>query len=314
MYLERFTTYGDQTLFAPEIATSTKTLGELKTFECPQRTPDDSVALAKTLVVTAEGLGAEDDWGGAAALYAQAYQLDPNNHGLAFDVAVASWNSRECADALPYFDHFMAVADPREYRSKLREAKRYKEEASMSMCPTWAPGEKETHARDLYAQAQSLDLALDFKAAIDKYERAYYVLPDNHALTYRIADSAWKAQLCDKASENYRIFVSKVDPADPRYTTDLPIANGIIARVDASGCPNALWSGGGGGAAGAAPVAAAGGAGGAGDENPPASAKAKASGGMACAIGDEAPAGGLGFSILLLAGLLGQRRRQRQVS
>ncbi|PRQ02833.1 hypothetical protein ENSA5_20100 [Enhygromyxa salina] len=322
LYLERFTQFGDQTMFAPEIAASTKTLGELKTFECPARTPEDEAARAATLVLEAEILGKEDDWGGAAANYAMAYQLDPEDAKLAFEVAVASWNSRECGDASTYFSHFASVADPRAHRSQLRETKRYQEEAEMGMCPTWGPGEKETHARDLYTQAQSRELELDFQAAISKYERAYYLLPTNHALAFRIGDSAWKAQLCEQAAANFRTFVTNADPADPRHSTDIQTAKGILAKVDSLGCPNALY-----GEATAATATAAdegdgaveagGGAGGAGDEQPPPSgegAGASAGGGtstVACSVTDDsAPAGALTFGLLMLAGLGRARRRE----
>ena len=211
----------------------------------------------------------------------------------------------------------MTVGDPRTHRTQLRETKRYQEEAGAGMCPTWAVGEKETHARDLYAQAQALDLALDFKAAIGKYERAYYILPDNHALSFRIADSAWKAQECEQAEQAFRTFTTNVDAADPRHTTDVQAANGILARIDSVGCPNALWS-----AAGATPAGAggastpdatdsgSGGGGGAGDEKPPKSG-GDGGGSVACSVTDPsggAPAGGLAFGLLLLAAAI--RRRE----
>jgi MYXO-CTERM domain-containing protein len=327
IYLERFTQYADPTMFAPEIAIATKTLGELKTFECPPRTPGDEIALAETLVEEAEQLGKDDDWGGAATNYAVAYQLDPENHALAFEVAVASWNGRECGDASTYFTHFASVGDPRANRSQLREAAKYQEEFSAGMCPTWGVGEKETLARDLYAQGQALDLELDFKGAIGKYERAYYLLPTNHALAFRIGESAWKAQLCQKAGENYRTFVGNVDANDPRYKADFQAANARLSTIDSVGCPGALWgatgggsaSGGGGSAAaggggGGGGGEVAGGGGGAGDENPPETAKGgggSSTSSVACSVTPNGnPAGGLAFGLLALAALLRRRRDQ----
>ncbi|WP_146157261.1 MYXO-CTERM sorting domain-containing protein [Enhygromyxa salina] len=309
--LERFVQYGDQTLFAPELALANKTLGELKTFECPPRTPADEAALAGTLVKRAEELGKQEDWGGAATTYALAYQLTPEDHALAFQVAVASWNSRECADADTYFAYFLTVGDPKLHRTQLRETKRYQEESAAGMCPKWAVGEKETHARDLYAEAQALDLELDFKAAIGKYERAYYILPTNHALAFRIGDAAWKGQECEQAQAAFSTFTANVDATDPRHSADVKIAKGILARIDSAGCPNALWSSGGAkkpAASDTADVVPDPGGEVGGDERPPKSGGG-GGGSVACSVTDQdAPAGGLAFGLLLLAAAI--RRRE----
>jgi tetratricopeptide (TPR) repeat protein len=307
VYLERFTQQADPTMFAPELAIGNKTLGELKTFECPPRTPDDEAAYAKTLQLEAERLGKEGDWGGAATSYAIAYQLDAKTHAYAFFVAVASWNSRECNDAATYFAHFASVADPKVNRAQLKETKKYQEEAGASMCPVWAVGEKETLARDLYAQGQARDAELDFKGAIGKYERAYYLLPTNHALAFRIGESAWKAQMCERAGQSYTTYVSSVDNNDARFANDVKVAKANLAKIQASGCPGALW--------GAAPVATTttttptgGGAGGAGDEIPPESGGG-GGGSVACSVTDTTPTGGaLGFGLLCLAAVLRRRR------
>jgi MYXO-CTERM domain-containing protein len=307
-YLERFTQGADPTMFAPELAIGNKTLGELKTFECPPRTPQDEAAYAKSLALEAEVLGKEGDWGGAATNYAIAYQLDPATHVYAFQVAVASWNSRECNDAATYFAYFASVADPKANRAQLKETKKYQEEAGASMCPVWAVGEKETLARDLYAQGQARDLELDFKGAIGKYERAYYLLPTNHALAFRIGESAWKAQLCERAGQSYTTYVSNVDGNDARFANDVKIAKANLAKIDSAGCPNALW--------GAAPAASGGtttdtgggGAGGAGDEVPPESGGG-GGGSVACTVTQPSgPAGVIGLGLLAVAGLLRRRR------
>jgi tetratricopeptide (TPR) repeat protein len=319
VYLERFTQQADPTMFAPELAIGNKTLGELKTFECPPRTPGDEAALAATLALEAEQLGKEGDWGGAATTYAIAYQLDAKTHSYAYQVAVASWNARECNDAATYFAHFASVADPKASRALLKETKRYQEEQSASMCPVWEVGEKETLARDLYAQGQARDMELDFKGAIGKYERAYYLLPTNHALAFRIGESAWKAQLCDRAGQSYATYVSNVDANDARFANDVKVAKANIGKIDSLGCPNALWSGvattgGAGGAGGGGTTVAAGdggggGAGGAGDEIPPESG-GDGGGSVACSIDDSrgtGPAGAIGFGLLCLAALLRRR-------
>lgn len=314
-YLERFTQQADPTMFAPELAIGNKTLGELKTFECPPRTPGDDAALAQTLVLEAEVLGKEGDWGGAATSYAVAYQLDAKTHANAFHVAVASWNARECTDAATYFAHFASVADPKVNRAQLKETKTYQEEQSASMCPVWEVGEKETLARDLYAQGQARDMELDFKGAIGKYERAYYLLPTNHALAFRIGESAWKAQLCERAGESYGVYVANVDANDARFANDVKIAKANLGKIQSLGCPNALWggapaaAGGGGGTTTAvAGGGGGGGAGGAGDEVPPESG-GDGGGSVACSVTDTAPSGAIGFGLLALLGLV-RRRRQ----
>jgi MYXO-CTERM domain-containing protein len=313
VYLERFTQTADPTMFAPELAIGNKTLGELRTFECPPRTPEDEAALAKTLALEAEQLGKEGDWGGAATSYAIAYQLDAKTHVYAFQVAVASWNARECNDAATYFAHFASVADPKVNRAQLKETKRYQEEQSASMCPVWAVGEKETLARDLYAQGQARDLELDFKGAIGKYERAYYLLPTNHALAFRIGESAWKAQMCERAGQSYTTFVANVSASDSRFAPDVKTAQANLGKIQSLGCPNALWggapaaSGGGGGGGAAVDSSGGGGAGGAGDEIPPESGGG-GGGSVACSVTDNAPAGAIGFALLGVLGLLSRRR------
>ena len=305
IYYERFVEYGDQSLFGAEIVMAKEALGELKTFECAPRTSDDEAARAATLALRAEALGEEDDWGGAAARYAEAYQLAPEEHSYAYYVAVASWNGRECEDATTYFNHFKSVADPSAHRRLLKETANYIEMASASMCPVWAEGEKDAHARELYKQAQALEAELDFLAAIDKYERAYYQLPNSHALAFRIGESAWRAQLCEKAAENYRTFVQKIDTSDSMYASDLSRANELLARVDGLGCPNALYSS-------SAPPPdegkkrRGGKAGGAGDEKPPSSK-------MSCSVHDDSPPSPAALGLLMLA-LVGIRRRRSGAS
>ena len=155
-----------------------------------------------------------------------------------------------------------------------------------------AEGERDTHARTLYEQARSLEASLDFSLAIDKYERAYAQLSDSHAFAFRIAESAWMAQLCEKAAEHYRIFTTKIDAGNASYAADLQRASEILAKVDALGCPDALYT-----RAEVIPAEPAGG-----DEQPPASK-------AACAVveGD----GERGVVGLLMLGLLGLVRRRR---
>jgi MYXO-CTERM domain-containing protein len=241
-YLERFIEYGDATANADEMAQAKKSLGELKAFECPARTPEDEAARAETLALQAEALGSEDDWSGAAGNYAVAYQLDPENHLYAYQVAISSWNAHECSDATSYFTHFSSVAASRSEKAKVRSAGKYLERAAGGECEAWNASERDGHARSLYAQGQALEEQLDFAGAVGKYQRAYLMLPDNHALAWRIAATEWKATHCEPADKYARIFVSNASPDDTRVADDIPAAQGIIAKVDVHGCPDALWA------------------------------------------------------------------------
>src|SRR5690606_18587477 len=63
-YLGRYVEYGDASANATEMAAAKKSLGELKAFECPARTPEQIAARAETLALRAEALGESRDWGG----------------------------------------------------------------------------------------------------------------------------------------------------------------------------------------------------------------------------------------------------------
>jgi MYXO-CTERM domain-containing protein len=308
-YFARFVQFGDGDANPNEYQAAKKAMGELKTFACPARTPEDEAALAQTLSLKAQSLGAEGDWGGAALEYARAYQVAPQQHVLAHQVGVASWNAHACGDALGYFEHFNAVGDAKANRKQLREATKYIADAEAGVCKPEEAAQKDALARDLYSQAQSLELALDFVTAAGKYERAYELLPNNHAFAFRIAESFWGGQHCEDAEPHYRAFASFA--TDPRYAEDLTRTRSILARIDAHGCPNALWNA---GAAGTATTATtsdtAAPASGGGDEAPPATAEG--GGGAAnCSITDEGSNGGWLFGLLILGAMLRRREHAR---
>lgn len=315
-YFEHFVSQADPAQHPDKIQAAKKAIGELKTFDCPARTPEDEVALSKTQVEHAEMFALEGDWGGAAVQFYNAYTNAPTEQALAYEIAVASWRAHECEDSISYFTHFLKVADPRKHSKQIRESNKYLERAQSGECQPWAGAVRADQARDLYAQAQTRELSLDYLGAAGKYERAYALLPDNHALALRIAESYWGAQRCTEAEPHYRIFVANADPS--RFADDLGKTQTILARVDAHGCPNALWtaSGGGGSAAAATSTAAtatattgadatpAGG-----NETPPRSAPG-GGGSVACSVDDSAPTGGWAVGLLLLA-VAGVRRRTR---
>lgn len=309
-HFERFLSSAEPAAFSDQIQSATKALGELKAFDCPARTPADELMVAETLRREAAQLGTEGDWGGAALVYAQAYGIAPTDHQHAYDVGVAAWKARACSDALTYFYHFTEVAEPGPFRRQIRESNKYIERAELGECQVLASTEKEQLARELYGQAQTLELALDYMSASGKYERAYALLPTNHALAFRIAESSWAALRCEAAGNYYRIFVSNI--SESRYAEDINRAKGILARIDSNSCPDALWSAASGGGAGASGSSSDGDDGGAANEAPPESAKG-GGGSVSCSIAEPeggGPAGLLAFGLLALASL-GRRRRGR---
>lgn len=239
-YLDSFQRRAQKGQHDAQIAQSQTIMRELKTFDCPARTPEDEAAFAESLAIWAKQLSDAGDWGGAAARYAEAYQVVPDDHVFAYHVAIASWEGHECGDAGTYLHHFEKVADPRKHRRELKETKKKIALLDAGECPAWAPGQKDAHARELFSQAQDLERKLDYRGAVDKYERAYVLLPQNHAFAWRIAEAAWLGYDCPTADEYLRKFVAGA--TDPKLAGDVQKANGYIARIDAAGCPGALWT------------------------------------------------------------------------
>jgi len=313
LYFERFTKNADPGQYLDKIQAAKRALGELQTFECPPRSPEEEALVAETLSLKAKDLGAQGDWTGAAMKYRQAYLHVPSDPLLAFEVGVAAWKAQACGDALGYFYHFIDVADPNKHRRQIGEANRYIDKAETGGCQPLKQAELDKRARDLYAQGQELELALDYVGAAGKYERAYELLPDNYSLDFRIAEAYWSAQYCGEAEPHYRNFVAKAD--DVRFMEELSKSQAVVARIDAHGCPAALWTAVGGSTDAAGSTAGTGGdaSGGAspasgGDAQP--SPSGGGGGGAAhCSVADDQrPAGAIGLALLVLAGLLRRRK------
>jgi MYXO-CTERM domain-containing protein len=312
VYFERFLAQADPNEYPDKIQAAKKALGEFKTFDCPERSAEDEAALAKTLAEQGLSLGAEGDWGGAAFAYYEAYQHDPNEPLYAFEIGVSSWRANECSDAVDYLYHFLKKADPRRHGKQIREANKYVERAEAGECLPLSKGQRDSRARELYTQGQNRELALDYLGAVGKYERAYMLLPENHAFSFRTAEAYWGGQRCNEAEPHYRDFLSKADPA--RFGDDITRAQQVLGRIAAHGCPNALWNTGGAGTAGASgsSVSSTGGDGSDGGSEPPPSGgsgrTSKSGGSVYCSVTeDSAPTGALGLGLLVLAAL--RRRR-----
>lgn len=280
-----------------------KSLGEIRTFDCPSRTPEDEAAVAQTLRLKAETFAKEHDFGGAALMYALAYQRKPEEPTLAYETGVAAWKARACGDAVSYFYHFLTVADTRAHRKQVGQSNRYIEQSEIGECRPLPSSEGEQQARSLYAQAQELAQKLDYGGAVGKYERAYALLPDNHAFELRIAETYTAAGNCGQAVEHYRGFLAKA--SDPRFAADVAQSKQILGNLESSGCASG-GSGAGVGMAGTDSGTADGATAGADAGGPPA---LPAKGGKAgCSVGSEHSGGALPLGLLVLA-WAGRRRR-----
>lgn len=235
-HLDHFVALPSASNLVQELRAAKTMLGEITAFACRPRTPEDDAASAKTMVMDAEALARERDFGGAAEQYAAAYQILSQEHDLAYEVGVAAWNIGACSDALRYFIHFAVNADARVARQKIRESDKYIQRAAAGECTPITAADADGRARDLYAQGQALELALDFEAAAGKYERAFVLLPTNYVLAFRAAESHWAAGHCSAALAHYRVFVTSA--TDTRHAEELERARAVMAHVDAArGCP-----------------------------------------------------------------------------
>ncbi len=287
----------------PQRPSAEKALGEMRTFDCPTRTAEDEAAVAQTLQRRATGFREERDFGGAALMFALAYQRAPDDPLLAYETGVSSWKAHECGDAVSYFYHFLTVADSRAHRRQVGQSRRYIEQSETGECQPLPRDEREQQARALYTQAQELAQVLDHDGAVGKYERAYALMPDNHAFDLRIAETHWAAGHCEQAVEHYRGFLSKA--AGPRYETDIAESQAMLSEIEASGC--GASGGGTASGTGSASGATTPGAGGGPDEGPPPVA-ASGAGSARCSVGAGGSGGALPLGLLLL--VLGARRRR----
>jgi hypothetical protein len=233
-HLDRFVSLPSSASLVEPLQDTKKMLGEIDAFGCAPRTLEDDAAVAETRKREAEALALEQDFGGVAEKYAAAYQLRPDDHDLAFEVGVAAWKARACSDALVYFLHYVAHADARAARRKIREGESYVARAAAGECQPWSEAEANALARDLHAQAQVLELALDYLAAAGKYERAFALIPSNYVLAYRAAESYWAAGECTAARPYFLRFIGTA--TDERHADERARAKAIVTHIDTKGC------------------------------------------------------------------------------
>ena len=312
-YFNRFLEHADPNLNPTEIQLAKKALGELKTFDCPVRNLVDETAAAETQKREANILKGEGDWGGAALHYAMAFQQTPADVLLAYEVGVAAWKAHACSDAVRYFYRVIELGDPKTQRKQIQDSDKYIARAEAGECKPVPAAEADTLARTLYDQAQTLELALDFLGAAGKYERAYELLPNNHAFAFRIAESYWAGQYCESAKLSYQRFSAAA--TDPRYAEEWQKSKEILGRIATHGCPKALWntsiSSAAAATVGKPPTALGSGSGAepAPEAKPPETAEG--GGGSAnCSVHDRAPAGGMALGLFVLACVIRRRRSQ----
>jgi MYXO-CTERM domain-containing protein len=222
-----------------QVQNAQKRLNELDTFECPARTPEDDAAMAETLALHAKQLAAEKDFLGAALDYAHAAELDPKRPLLAYEVGVASWNAHACGDAVSWLYHFRELPEAKPHAKEIKQTGKYIDESEGGKCVEWTEKARSEHARMLYEQGQTLEFARDYTGAAGKYERAFEVLPSNVVLAFRAAEMSWSAQHCAEAEPYYRAFVAAA--TDARHDAARGKSQSILARIDAHGCPTAIW-------------------------------------------------------------------------
>jgi MYXO-CTERM domain-containing protein len=289
-----------------QVQNAQKRLNQLDTFECPARTPEDDAAMAETLVRHAKQLADEKDFLGSAIEYARATELDPKRPLLAYEVGVASWNAHACSDAVSWFFHFRDLPEAKAHAKEIKQSSKYIDDSELGKCAQWTEQARSDHALLLYEQGQNLEFARDYLGAAGKYERAYEILPSNIVLAFRAAEMSWSAQHCAEAEPYYRAFVA--DATDARHDKAREKSQSILARIDAHGCPTAMWK-----TEGGAPIdgghdePSTGPGGGGGEQGPP---PIEGGGGstVACSI-DDSRSGWGGLSLLVLLGLVRRRRR-----
>ena len=238
----------------------------------------------------------------------------PTDPLLAFEVGVSAWKAQACGDAVSYFYYFLGIADAQRHRKQIKEANGYIDKAETGTCQPLSRNDLDKRARDLYAQGQELELTLDYLGAAGKYERAYELLPENHSLAFRSAESYWAGRSCAEAEPHYRTFVAKADAS--KFADDVAKSQHILARIDAHGCPKALWetSVAGGGTAAANTSGATTDAAGSAETTTAESSDPPESGGDGggsahCSVDDDRrPAGAIGLALLALVGLVRRRR------
>src|SRR5690606_18278320 len=90
------------------------------------------------LKAEARGLAAAGDHAKAIAVYQQAYQLAPGDHGIAYAIAMSAQKTGRCSLMRQYLEHFVQYADPTVYPNKIDKASRTLQSAS---CTTSVPRE-----------------------------------------------------------------------------------------------------------------------------------------------------------------------------
>lgn len=304
--LRYYETFLDGSEFADStmIKAAQKGANELRTFDCPPRTPDDENALVTTLVADAQRLTKEKDVLGAAFNYARAYQAVPTRPVLAYEVGVAAWNAHLCGDAVSYFYHFIDVADPRANARELKQARKYIDDSEAGKCQPWTDAARSQHARELFDQGQTHEFGLDYLGAAGKYARAYEVLPANVVIAYQAAEMYWRANWCAQAEPLFRNFVAN---ADDRFAKERAESESILARIDAHGCPTALWN------KDVSGVRSGDGSNDGGTQEGPPPVKPKGNSTVACTMVDEPGRGwgATGLVIVMFGMMLGSRGRRR---
>jgi tetratricopeptide (TPR) repeat protein len=100
--------------------------------------------------------------------------------------------------------------------------------------PELSEEEKLEQAKVHYKDAEAKAEAGDWPAALELYEKAYYLVPAKHGFALKVALAAEQVGDCTKAISYYEHFVKYADPE--KYADDLKKAQKSLDGLKKKGC------------------------------------------------------------------------------
>jgi hypothetical protein len=114
-----------------------------------------------------------------------------------------------------------------------------------------SPEQKLDKAKGLYGEAEKAFAAGDFVTAVQKYEEAYFLVPEKVGFAHKVGITAWKLGDCNKADEYLKHYV-QYETNTEKNGDKIDESKKIIGEIAVSGCatPKPQPADGGGGAGG----------------------------------------------------------------
>lgn len=114
-----------------------------------------------------------------------------------------------------------------------------------------SPEQKLEKAKGLYGEAEKAFAAGDYVTAVQKYEEAYFLVPEKVGFAHKVGITAWKLGDCNKADEYLKHYV-QYETNTEKNGDKIEESKKIIGEIAVSGCATpkpqpADTSGGGGG-------------------------------------------------------------------